>query len=746
MTDASKITAQHLRRCAFVYVRQSSAAQVAYNRESTDRQYQLVERAIALGWRRDQVNLVDEDLGLSGSGLAQRSGFAHMTAEIALGHAGIVLALEASRLARNNADWYRLLDLCSVTDTLIGDADGLYYPGLFNDRLVLGLKGTMSEAELHVLRARLNGGIRNKAARGELRRGVPVGFIWGDGDGEVLFHPDQSVVDAIRAVFARFAEMGSARRVWLHFRAEGLRFPSQRFPSLVANNALDGIDWVTPTYTKIHQILTSPVYAGAYVYGKSRRERFVDPDGQVRTRVRRLPRSEWSVLIREHHHGFIDWDTFEANQVRLASNTRPRPCQPAGVVREGTALLQGIATCGRCGRGLHVAYSGRTSSPSYFCPGKDIVSGRGEFCLRIGGRQIDDAVAPALLTVLRPAALAASLEVADRLSTDREAALAYWRQQLERKRYEVQRAERRYRSVDAENRLVARGLEAEWEKCLRALADAEAALARRERAMPSVLSEAQRQAILALGTDIERVWSASTTTERDRKELLRTVLEEVIVAVEREQGRAHLALRWRGGLITDIDVPLPPRQASVRTEEDTIDLLRRLALHYPDGVIAGILNRQGRRTATGLRFTTNRVGSLRTHWGIPRHERRRAELLGEIVSVHDAARILEVAPSTLFRWLNDGFIAGEQLTPGAPWRIRMTDELRHRFVEDPPPGFVPIVDAMRLLGVSRQTVLQRVKREELQAVHVRRGRRKGLAIKVPAPLAGLFDAAESARG
>jgi len=747
MSEATKITADHRRRCAFVYVRQSSAAQVTHNRESTARQYQLVDRATALGWTRDQVKLIDEDLGISGSGAAERSGFANMTAEVALGRAGIVLALEVSRLARNNADWYRLLDLCSVTDTLIGDADGLYHPGLFNDRLVLGLKGTMSEAELHVLRARLNGGIRNKAARGELRRGLPVGFVWGDDDGEVRFHPDQSVVDSVRAVFDRFAEMGSARRVWLHFRAEGLRFPSQRFPALSRKNALDGIEWVTPTYTRIHEVLTSPVYAGAYVYGKSRHERFVDAEGKVRTRVRKLPRSEWSVLIRDHHQGFIDWDTFEANLVRLGSNTRPRPHEPAGVVREGTALLQGIATCGRCGRGLHVAYTGRAASPGYYCPGKDIVNGRGEFCLRIGGRHIDEAVATALLRALRPAALEASLQVADRLHGDREAALAQWRQQVERARYDVQRAERRYRAVDPDNRLVARGLEAEWERCLRALEGAEAELAARERKAPEALSDQQRQAILALGTDVERVWSAPATTDRDRKELLRTLLEEVIIAVERDEGRAHLALRWRGSLITDLDVSLPPKVAAVRTEEDTIDLVRRLALHYPDAVIAGVLNRQGRRTATGLRFTANRIGSLRTHWGIPRSERTAEDsTAGELVSVHEGARILDVAPSTLHRWINDGFVIGEQITPGAPWRIRMTAELRALFVTDAPKGWVPMFEAMRLLGVSRQTVLQRVKRGELRAVHVRRGRQKGLRIMLPTTSSGLFDTKQSARG
>src|SRR5437867_2674168 len=320
MTD-DKIKAVHRQRAALVYIRQSTAAQVEYNRESTARQYALVEKACVLGWAKEQVIVVDEDLGLSGSGSVQRSGFARMTAEVALGHVGIVLGLEVSRLARNNADWYRLLDLCGVTDTLIGDGDGIYPPALFDDRLVLGLKGTMSEAELHVLRARLDGGIRNKAARGELRRGLPVGFVWGEEEGEVRFHPDEAVISTIRTVFDRFAEMGSARQVWLWFRSQELRFP-------LSSTLLDDIRWVTPTYTKIHQVLTNPVYAGAYVYGKTRFERYVDQAGHLRKRLRRLPRSQWTVLIPDHHQGFIDWDTFEANQVRIAANTRPRPHEP----------------------------------------------------------------------------------------------------------------------------------------------------------------------------------------------------------------------------------------------------------------------------------------------------------------------------------------------------------------------------------------------------------------------------------
>jgi DNA invertase Pin-like site-specific DNA recombinase len=741
MSDTSKITAAHLCRCAFVYIRQSSPHQVERNRESTDRQYRWVERAIELGWRREHVTIFDEDLGISADGIAPRSGFVHMASAVALGRVGIVFGIEVSRLARNNADWYRLLDLCGVTDTLIADGDGIYHPGLFNDRLVLGLKGTMSEAELHVLRARLNGGIRNKAARGELRRGLPVGFVWGEQDGEVLFHPDAAVTAAIRTVFERFAEMGSARQVWLWFRSQAFPFPLQ-------TNALPEIRWVTATSTAIHQVLTSPVYAGAYVYGKTRQERYVDEQGHLRKRLRRLPPSQWAVLLRDHHKGFIDWETYEANQRRLASNTRPRPHEPGGAVREGAALLQGIASCGHCGRRLSVFYSGRHSSPGYHCPGDNIVNGRGQYCLRIGGRQVDHAVAATFLAALAPAGVAASLQAAEQLEADHDASLAQWRRQVERASYEAQRAERRYRAVDAENRLVARGLEAEWETRLHELNAAQVELAHRETQHPRSLSRQERQAVLALGNDLERVWGAATTTDRDRKELLRTLLEEVLVTVNAEKTSAHLTLRWRGGLISEIDLVLSSTRTlpPMRTDEDTIELVRRLAVHYPDAVIAGVLNRQGRTTATGLRFNSNYVGNLRRYWTIPRFEPPTAPPNGELVTVAAAAALLGIAASTVHRWLAEGFIAGEQLTPGAPWCIRMTDELRSRFVEDAPTGYVPMIEATRLLGVTRQTVLQRVKRGELEAVHVCRGRRKGLRIKVPEALPDLFDQSSTERG
>ena len=348
--------------------------------------------------------IIDEDLGLSGSATDKRSGFARLTSEVALAHVGIVLGLEVSRLARNNADWYRLLELCGITDTLIGDNDGVYHPALFNDRLLLGLKGTMSEAELHIIRARLDGGIRNKAARGELRRGLPVGLVWGEQDGEVLFHPDEAVTGAIRTVFERFAELGSARRVWLWFRSEGLSFPLQTTPAGMPGP----IRWVAPTYHALHQILTNPVYAGAYTYGKTRYERYVDEQGAVRKRMRHLPMEQWAVLIRDHHPGFIDWATFEANQARLDSNTKPKPHQAGGAVREGSALLQGIVSCGHCGRRLHVHYRGRNSAPGYHCCGKDLVNGRGVYCLNVGGTVIEQAVADAFLQAITPAAIEAT--------------------------------------------------------------------------------------------------------------------------------------------------------------------------------------------------------------------------------------------------------------------------------------------------------------------------------------------------
>jgi DNA invertase Pin-like site-specific DNA recombinase len=735
-----KVTASHLRRPAVIYVRQSTLAQVERNIESTMRQYDLAARAQALGWARSAVRVIDEDLGVSGASAAGRSGFAQLAAEVGLGQVGIVLSLECSRLARNNTDWYRLLDLAGMTDTLIADADGIYHPALFNDRLLLGMKGTMSEAELHILRARLDGGIRHKAARGELRRGLPVGLVWGEADGQILMHPDEAVTGVITAIFGRFAVCGSVRGTWLWLRDQGLKFPLQ--PGAYVRGT--EIIWTEPTYHAVHNVLTHPAYAGAYTFGRSRQEKRVGDDGVLLVRRRVLPQGEWEVLIKDHHPGFIDWDTYQANQHKIRQNIRPMAHQPGtGAVREGCALLQGLATCGTCGRKLAVYYDGEhKATPGYYCTGTgQLVEGRGTRHLRIGGVAIDAAVTAAFLAALQPAALQACLDAARQLEQGHDAALEQWRRQAEQARYNAARAERRYQAVDPGNRLVARGLEAAWEKALTELAAAEAELTRRQTARPQTLTAAERAAILALGDDLGAVWDAPTTTDKDRKQLLRTLLDEVSITIcrDHDSGHADLLLRWKGGAISELAIPIKRKpQRRLRTSEDTISLVRRLAIHYPDAKIAWILNRQHRTTARGLSFTASRVQSLRHHWQIPCYQPSSEPPEGELLNVTQAAHQLGIAPSTLLRWLDDGFVAGEQITPGAPWQIRLTSQLRGMLTDNTPDGWVPLAYATQALGVSRQTVLQKVKRGELRAVLTRTGRRKGLRIELPARQDGLF--------
>jgi DNA invertase Pin-like site-specific DNA recombinase len=728
-----KVTAAHLRRSAVIYVRQSTLIQVEHNRESTMRQYDLVSRAGALGWPAAAITVIDADLGISGSGKAARAGFATLTEQVALGQVGLVLSLEVSRLARNNTDWYRLLDLAGITDTLIADADGVYHPGMFDDRLLLGLKGTMSEAELHLLRARMLGGLRNKAARGELRVSLPVGLVWGEQPGQILLHPDEAVRGAIAAVFDRFAACGSARQVWLWLRENGLQLPSAR----------DGLPaWATAAYPAVHKILTHPAYAGAYVYGRTRSERYIDASGAPAGRRRVTRAEDWQVLLADHHPGYIDWDTYLANTARLAANMPPaRGGDGTGATREGCALLQGLAICGVCGRGLGVFYRGPAKTvPGYQCNGGVLVGGgQGRFCTRVSGLRTDPAIAGHVLEVLTPLALQAALDAADQIEAGHDAALDQWRRQAEQARYAATRAERRYRAVDPENRLVARGLEAEWEAALAAARDADAELDRRQAARPVQLSADERARILALGADLPALWAAPSTTDRDRKELLHALLDDVVVTVDDQARNARLVLHWKGGMISETTADLPRPRPPYRTSEDTIELIGRLAAHYDDTMITKVPSQQRRRTATGMSFTPANVATIRKRHGIPAPQGGTGhDPDGEVISVHQAATKLGITASTLYRWLNDGFVPGEQITPGAPWRIRLTDSIRTLVTDDAPAGWVPVRAATVALGVSRQTVLQRVNHGELRAVHIRAGRRKGLRIELPVPQDGLF--------
>jgi len=732
----SKITTSHRSRKALIYLRQSTMLQVREHTESTMRQYGLADVAASLGWAADDIVVVDADLGVSGRFGTARGGFAEIVATVCLGQAGAVLGLEVSRLARSSAEFARLLELARLTDTLVIDADGVYDLADINDRLLLGLKGSMSEAELHLLTGRLQGAKKAAAARGELHSPLPVGLVY-DLDGNTVLDPDQEVQAAVADVFAEFARTGSGFGVAAAFA--GRKFPLRAFGGAWAGQ----LRWGRLTHARVISVLANPAYAGAYVYGRHTTVTRVQPDGTVRTTARLLPRDQWQVLIKEHHPGFIDWDTYLANQERIGSNTRPVRHNPGtGAVREGCALLQGLAVCGTCGRKLAVFYQGQAkSTPGYYCTGTGaLVEGRGIRHLQVGGVAIDKAVAGAFLDALAPAALSACLAAVDELEHGHDTALAGHRRELERTRYAADKAERRYRAVDPENRLVARGLEADWEKALAARSAAETELARREKHRPPALSAGERTAVLALGQDLDGVWSATTTTDKDRKHLLHTLLQDVVVTIlgDGPERRAALSIGWKGGAVSELTVPLKRAQPKIRTADDTIDLIRRLAVHHPDATIAGILNRQGRRTARGLSYTASRVQSLRHHWGIDCHQRNTDAKDGELVTVAQAATALGLAPSTLHRWLGDGFIAGEQTTPGAPWRIRLDDALRSMFVDDAPAGYPAMLEATMAHGVSRQALLQRVKRGELQAVHVRTGRRKGLRIAPPTTQEGLF--------
>jgi DNA invertase Pin-like site-specific DNA recombinase len=728
----SKIESQHLKRRAYVYVRQSTMAQVERNTESRERQYELVNRAVELGWHAPEVVVVDEDQGRSGKSTDGRDGFQSLVAEVGLGRIGIVLGIEVSRLARNNAAWYQLLDLCALTDTLIADSDGVYHPALHNDRLVLGLKGTMSEAELHVLRARLRGGSLHKAGKGELRLPLPAGLEY-DETGRVRITPHEAVADAIATVFSYFDQLQSARQVMLRLQGEERRLPRRATSDRQ-------VRWAKPTYKAVHEILTNPVYAGVYAYGRKRTERRVE-NGVVRERQRRAPREDWHVCIEGHHPGYITFERYLANQERLRQNWRPPRGEGGGAAREGRALLQGLIRCGRCGRRMQVGYSGKTLVPNYSCVRGNQLYGT-QRCQSVGGRRTERVVLDAVFEALQPAGIEATLRAIEHASSDHAARVRSAELELERAQIHAERARRQFDACEPENRLVARTLEREWEQRLTEVRRAERALAEVAARRPDPLTDQEIAWCRHAGTDLRKVFDAPTTSDRERKQLLRAILTEVVVTVDREaeQHTAQLRVVWEGGAVTEHTVSLPRTGSHTRcTDQDTIALVRQLAERHPDKQIAAILARQGRRTGAGNPFTAHRVAGLRAHHEIPACPIRPASDDGEVVTIAKAAAELGVSTATVHRWLREGFMVGEQITPGAPWQIRLTDELRQRVCAHAPDGWLPLTEAARALGVARQTVLHKVQRGELAAVYVHRGKRKGLRIQVKPDQTGLFE-------
>jgi len=722
MSERGKVTDLHRRRRAVVYVRQSTLHQVERNVESSARQYALAERAIELGWPAGSVSVVDEDTGRSGASTEGRIGFKELVAEVGLGHVGLVLALEVSRFARSSADWHQLLDLCALTGTLIADADGVYSPADFNDRLLLGLKGTMSEAELHLIRARLDGGLRNKAERGELRLALPVGLDRDDDD-RIVLCADEQVRHAIERVFILWQRVGSARQVVMELIDEGQKLPRRTVGQR-------RIRWAQASYGAVHDFLTNPAYAGAFVFGRHRREKTVDRDGRVRARDVEVPLGEWSVCLPEHHPGYVTWTEYLATRQRLRQNMRPRG-EGGGAAREGAALLQGLVRCGRCGRRMQVGYSGTGGNVRrYLCVRGHVLHHTNTSCQSLGGGRLEKAVIDAFLDAVTPAGVTATAGAIRELEQQHDQLLVGQRLTLERAEYEAERAERQFDACEPENRLVARTLEGKLEDALAQVERERGKLTALEHARPKPLTDQERAALTDIARDLPKLWAAPTTTDRDRKLLLRTLIREIVVTVNAEQRQAAVEIAWEGGARSELSVKLNARGPDRhRLGEDTIELIRRLAEHHPDDQIAAILNRQGRTTGHGLAFTRPRVQAARFRAGIPAAPPPDPD--SNLVTIQQAATELGVTTFTIRRWLNQGLLPGEQTTPNAPWRIRLDDQVRARFVPDVPDGFVALNDAARLLGCARQTVLHKVQRGELRAIQVTNGRRKGLRIEVP---------------
>jgi len=658
----TKITAEHLARGAFVYVRQSTADQVHNNHESRRRQYGLADRARALGW--SAVEVIDDDLGRSGSGVS-RPGFEKLLAAICESRVGAVVSIEASRLARNGRDWHTLLEFCGLVGTLIIDEDGVYDPRHPNDRLLLGMKGTMSEMELSIFRQRSLEALKQKARRGELFLTVAVGYVKVTHD-RIEKDADRRIQEALALVFRKFAEMQTIRQVHLWFRHERLALPAVSYGS-------DGrhVEWKLPVYNTIHHILTNPIYGGAYVFGRTG-SRITIAGGRKRiVRGFRKHRGEWEALIFDHHEGYISWAEFERNQRLITDNANGKSFMSRGSVRRGEALLAGLLRCGHCGRKLHVAYSGTNgSSGRYHCRGGQINHG-GDRCISFGGMRIDRAVGAEVIERLQPLGIEAALAAAETQRLENVEKRRQIEFALEQARFEAARARRQYDAVDPDNRLVAGELERRWNerlKAVRTLEDEYDALA----AAPTrLLTQSERQRLFTLAADLERAWDATGVTSATRKRIIRTLIEEIVVRVEDDA--LSLIVRWQGGDHTALRVRKNRAgQHRWSTDADVVQLVTVLARQMPDQAIAAVLNRAGNKTGRGNGWTRSRVCWLRNYHSIaPYRDGERLER-GEI-TLDEAAAALNVSAATVRRMINERLLPASQLCKGAPWVIRTSD-------------------------------------------------------------------------
>jgi excisionase family DNA binding protein len=656
----NKITAEHLSRRACVYVRQSTPGQVHNNLESQRRQYALVDRARQLGWER--VEVIDDDLGRSGSGTL-RPGFERLLGLLCDGEVGAVLSIEASRLARNGRDWHTLLEFCSVVGTLLIDADGIYDPAQMNDRLLLGMKGTISEMELASFRQRAHEAMKQKAKRGELFMGVPIGYVR-TFDDRLEKDPDERVRAAINLVFRKFAELGSARRVYFWLGEQGIEMPA-----VTSAGSAERIVWKVPRYHSVLSLLQNPIYAGAYAYGRSKTSVRIEDGRKRAVRTSRRKPEDWSVLILDHHEGYIDWDAYRGNQELMAHNTNGRGSAVRGSIRSGSALLSGLLRCGHCGAKLCVAYPGPTSI-RYQCTTR-ILSRDHACCVMFGGLGADRLVGEQVLRCLQPLGLQAALQAIDQLQSVEDERLAHKRLALQRARYEVNRAQRQYDAVDPANRLVAGSLERRWNDALSVQSRLEAEVAELMQQRPDALSDETKQALMSLAEDVPRLWDHPDTTPDVRKRIVRTVIKEVVVTSEGDAVR--FIVHWQGGDHTELWLKKTPTGAHrYVTSAETIELIASLARLQPDERIAATINRLGHRTAHGHTWTATRICSIRNGHGIAPYRQGERQERGEL-TVDEVAAALHVTPTTVLRLIRQKDLAAKQACRNAPWTIRHAD-------------------------------------------------------------------------
>jgi excisionase family DNA binding protein len=656
----TKIAPEHLARSAVVYVRQSTADQVLNNHESRRRQYGLVDRARALGW--SSVEVIDDDLGRSGSGVA-RPGFEKLLAAICEGRVGAVVSIEASRLARNGRDWHTLLEFCGLVGTLIVDEEGIYEPRHANDRLLLGMKGTMSEMELSLFRQRSLEALKQKARRGELFMTVAIGYLR-VGHDRIEKDPDRRVQEAIGLVFAKFAEVQTVRQLHLWMRHEGINLPAVVYGPQQGRS----ITWKLPVYNTVHHMLTNPIYAGAYAFGRTASRVTIEAGRKRIVRGFRREQSAWDTLILDHHESYIDWAEFERNQRLISDNANGRSFMSRGSVRRGEALLAGLLRCGHCGRKLHVAYSGENgSSGRYHCRGGQINHG-GDQCISFGGMRIDREVGAEVIERLQPLGIEAAIAAveargAENAEKRRQVDLA-----LEQARYEVGHARRQYDAVDPDNRLVASELEHRWNERLLTVHGLEQRRDALAASSQVALTAAEREQLLALGADVERAWHSPGATPATRKRIIRTLIEEIVVRLEADA--LALVIRWAGNDHTSLRVRKNRvGQHRWSADADVVELVGVLARLMPDPAIAALLNRAGKTTGRGHGWTRSRVCSLRNHRQIaPYRNGERAER-GD-VTLEEAATILNVSEATVRRLIQEKVLPAQQLCKGAPWVIK----------------------------------------------------------------------------